>query len=140
VHASSPFTVSDWPPTEPPAEVGGLPIPETAASAGLAHLVKTFEGDIRGRSVTWFLGCLNQETGQGSYAALEAMDVELARRRGTFNVVHAASTHGSDRYDEHLVIVPDSGAGELAGIAGSGALRVDDDGTHRLLLDYTLPG
>lgn len=136
VHASSTFTVSDWTPADPPAEVGGHPIPTTAASSGLAHMVKTFDGDLTGRSVTWFLGCLNQDTGHGAYAALEALDVELAGRRGTFNIVHAASTHGSDRYDEHFVIVAHTGTGELAGISGTGELRVEPDGTHRLLLDY----
>ena len=138
VHASSTFTVSDWTPTENPEQVGGQPIPETAAGAGLAYMVKTFEGDLRGRSVTWFIGCLNQETGHGSYAALEAIDGELDGRRGTFNVIHAASTHGSDRYDEHFVIVSGSGTGDLAGLTGGGALVVDEDGTHRLLLDYSL--
>ncbi|WP_253945496.1 DUF3224 domain-containing protein [Nocardioides sp. zg-DK7169] len=64
----------------------------------------------------------------------------MSGRRGTFNVVHAASTHGTDRFDEHLVIVPDSGTGDLASIAGTGRVVVEEDGTHRLLLDYTLDG
>ncbi|NPC97625.1 DUF3224 family protein [Nocardioides sp. zg-DK7169] len=55
-------------------------------------------------------------------------------------MVHAASTHGTDRFDEHLVIVPDSGTGDLASIAGTGRVVVEEDGTHRLLLDYTLDG
>ena len=57
---------------------------------------------------------------------------------GSFNYVHAASTRGTDRFDEHLVIVPSSGTADLAGIAGRGALVIDADGTHRLRLDYTL--
>ena len=138
VHASSTFTVSDWTPADPPDEVGGAPIPTTAAPSGLAHMVKTFEGDLSGRSVTWFLGCMNQQTGEGSYAALEVVDGVLDGRSGTFNIVHAASTHGTDRYDELLTIVPGSGTGELAALRGSGRLVVDEDGTHRLDLDYTL--
>ncbi len=35
-------------------------------------------------------------------------------------------------------IVPDSGTSELRGIAGRGAIIVEDDGTHRLTLDYEL--
>ena len=52
--------------------------------------------------------------------------------------MHVASTSGTDRSDEHFLIVPSSGTGELAGIAGSGALVVDADGTHRMRFDYTL--
>ena len=140
MHASATFTVSDWTPAEPPSQVGDVPMISTAASAGLAHMVKTFDGDLVGRSITWFLGCLNETPGAGSYAALEAIDGTLGGRRGRFNIVHAASTHGTDRYDEHLTIVPDSGTGDLAGIHGSGSIVVDEDGTHRLELDYVLEG
>lgn len=138
VRATSTFTVSDWTPADGPERVGGVPMVATGASFGLAHMVKTFEGDLAGRAVTWFLGCLNEQTGEGSYAALEAVEGTLHGRHGAFNVVHASSTHGTDRYDEHLVIVPGSGSGDLAGISGRGTLVVDDDGTHRLELDYLL--
>ena len=138
MHASATFTVSDWTPTPATEEVGGRPIPVTAAPVAPAHMVKTFEGDLAGRAVTWFLGCLNQQTGAGSYAAIETVEGELGGRRGTFNLVHVASTHGTDRYDESLAVVPDSGTGALAGLRGSGTIVVDADGTHHLELDYTL--
>ncbi len=35
-------------------------------------------------------------------------------------------------------MVPASGTGALAGITGTGGLRIDDDGTHRVWLDYDL--
>lgn len=138
MRASASFAVSDWTPTEKPEQVGDVPMIATASAFGLAHMVKTFEGDLTGRSITWFLGCLNEQTGAGAYAALEAFEGTLHGRRGTFNIVHAASTHGTDRYDEHFVVVPGSGTEELSGIGGRGALVVEDDGTHRLELDYTL--
>jgi hypothetical protein len=37
-------------------------------------------------------------------------------------------------------VVPDSGTGELIGLTGTARIAVDPDGTHRLLLDYELPG
>jgi hypothetical protein len=138
VRATSVFTVSDFTPAQGPEQVGDQPMIATAASSGLAYMVKTFSGELSGRSVTWFLGSLNEQTGSGSYAALEAVEAELQGRRGTFNVIHAASTHGSDRYDEYVTIVPGSGTGELAGIAGTGTLAVDPDGTHHFDLDYSL--
>ena len=69
---------------------------------------------------------------------MESFEGSLDGRAGTFNFVHAASTSGTDRSDEHFLIVPSSGTGELAGIVGSGALVVDADGTHRMRFDYTL--
>jgi hypothetical protein len=138
MHATSTFTVSDWTPAPATEQVGDVPMIQTAAPIGLAHMVKTFAGDIDGRSTTWFLGCLNQDTGAGTYAALEAVDASVHGRRGSFNIVHVASTHGSDRFDEHFAIVPDSGTGGLLGISGAGSIVVEDDGTHRLRLDYEL--
>ncbi|MDP2772714.1 MAG: DUF3224 domain-containing protein [Nocardioides sp.] len=138
MRASASFTVSDWTPTDKPEQVGNTPMIATGSSFGLAHMVKTFEGDLTGRSITWFLGCLNEQTGAGTYAALEAVEGTLHGRRGAFNIVHAASTHGTDRYDEHVVIVPGSGTEELAGISGRGTLVVEDDGAHRLELEYEL--
>ena len=55
---------------------------ETGAPIGLAHMVKTFAGDIDGRSITWFLGCLNQDSGEGTYTALEAVDASVQGRHG----------------------------------------------------------
>jgi hypothetical protein len=138
MHATSTFSVSDWTPAPATEQVGDVPMIQTGTPFGLAHMVKTFDGDLDGRSVTWFLGCLNQETGEGAYTALEAVDAAVHGRRGTFNVVHSASTHGSDRFDEHFAIVPGSGTGDLAGISGGGSLVVEDDGTHRFQLDYEL--
>jgi hypothetical protein len=138
MHATSTFTVSNWTPAPATEQVGDVPMIETGAPIGFAHMVKTFAGDIDGRSITWFVGCLNQETGEGTYTALEAVDASVHGRHGTFNIVHTASTHGSDRFDEHFAIVPGSGTGGLAGIRGAGSLVVEDDGTHRLQLDYEL--
>ncbi|MEV6256262.1 DUF3224 domain-containing protein [Nocardia sp. NPDC051911] len=36
------------------------------------------------------------------------------------------------------MIAPASGAGELAGITGTGGLHVDADGTHHIWFDYEL--
>lgn len=138
MRATSTFTVSDFTPTDNPERVGDVPMIATAASSGLAFMTKTFTGDLSGRSITWFVAALNEQTGSGSYVALEAISAEIDGRSGTFNVAHAASTSGSNRFDEHFTIVPDSGTGDLAGITGTGSLSVDADGTHHFDLDYAL--
>nr|WP_308313323.1 DUF3224 domain-containing protein [Streptomyces sp. FB2] len=59
-------------------------------------------------------------------------------REGAFNIVHSATTSGSDRTAEFFTIVPSSGAGDLAAITGAGGLAVDADGTHRICFDHDL--
>ncbi len=121
-----------------PVEVAVADPVTTALPTGIAVLTKTFDGGIEGRAVTYFVGGHDQAAGVGTYVAFEAFDGRLDGRAGTFNFIHAASTHGSDRYNETFSIVDGSGTGELAGIAGVGGMAVDEDGTHRMWFDYEL--
>ena len=121
----------------------GVPIAEerpvvTALGVGVATMEKQYAGGVEGRSTTLFTSAFDPERGVGTYVAMESFEGSLDGRAGTFNFVHAASTSGTDRSAEHFLIVPSSGTGDLAGIAGSGALVVDADGTHRMRFDYTL--
>lgn len=129
------FTVSGF--TGVPVEQDAEPV-STALAVGFATMVKQYAGGVEGRSTTLFTSAFDPEHGVGTYVAMESFEGTLDGRAGTFNFVHAASTHGTDRYDEHFAVVPSSGTGELAGIAGGGALVVDADGTHRMRFDYTL--
>ena len=110
----------------------------TALAVGVATMGKEYAGGVAGRSTTLFTSAFDPERGVGTYVAMESFEGSLDGRTGSFNYAHAASTHGTDRYDEYLVIVPSSGTGELAGIAGRGAIAVDADGTHRVRFEYTL--
>src|SRR5437899_3211622 len=83
------------------------------------------------RSTPLFTAAFDQEAGVGTYVAMESFEGSVHGRVGAFNFAHAATTHGSDRSGEYFTIVPGSGAGELAGITGSGSLEIDEDGTHR---------
>ena len=121
----------------------GVPIAEegpivTALGVGIATMEKLYAGGVEGRSTTLFTFAHDQARGVGTYVAMESFEGSLYGRAGTFNFVHAASTSGTDRYAEHFLIAPSSGTGDLVGIAGSGALVVDADGTHRMRFDYTL--
>lgn len=121
-----------------PADVTPDPAIETALPVGVATMEKQFSGEIEGRSATLFTSAFDPATGTGTYVALESFEGTVAGRRGTFNVVHSASTSGRTREHETFLIVPHSGTGELAGIRGAGGIGVDPDGTHRLRLDYEL--
>jgi len=134
MHSEGTFTVISFVPTdvEPePSIATGLPV-------GLAKMEKRFDGGVSGRAATLFTAAFDQETGVGTYVAMESFDGALDGRSGTFNFVHSATTTGPDRLDPFFTIVPASGTGDLSGISGSGGLDVDEDGTHRIWFDYEL--
>ncbi|MFF0092175.1 DUF3224 domain-containing protein [Streptomyces canus] len=134
MRANGTFSVKAFVPTElkpEPAVTTGLPV-------GVATMEKHFEGEIAGRSATLFTAAYDQQSGIGTYVAMESFEGSLHGRSGAFNFVHSATTSGSDRTAEFFTIVPSSGIGDLVGISGTGALAVDADGTHRIRLDYEL--
>ena len=135
MRASGTFTVKAFLPTDVAPSVAV----QTGTPVGVATMTKHFEGDIAGQSATVFTYAFNQETGTGTYVAMESFDGTVDGRVGTFNFVHSATTSGSDRTSEFFTIVPSSGTGELTGITGSGGLgNPEADGTHRVWFDYEL--
>ena len=130
--STSTFTTSDFDVTDyVPAITTGLP-------TGHLRMAKTYAGEVTGRSITQFTSAFDQDRGVGTYVALESFEGAVNGRQGAFNVVHAASTNGRDRFNEYGVIVPGSGTEELAGITGSVRLRIDADGTHHMDFDHDL--
>jgi hypothetical protein len=132
MRTTSTFTVTSFDPAglEPPETTTGTPV-------GLARMVKEFRGGLEGRAETLFTSAFDQERGIGTYVAMESFAGTLDGRTGTLNIAHTATTDGGpDRLHELVVIVPASGTGELAGVTGTGSIRVDEDGTHRLELEY----
>jgi hypothetical protein len=110
----------------------------TAMQLGVATMEKRYTGEVDGTSATWFTGGQGPG-GAGTYVALEAYAGTLDTLAGTFVFVHAASTHGDDRYGEFFTIAAGSGTGDLTGISGTGGLSIDDDGTHRIWFEWDLP-
>jgi hypothetical protein len=119
-----------------PAEVSAEPTVSTALPVGVATMLKTYSGEIVGRSTTIFTSAFDQTTGVGTYVALESFEGSLHEFTGSFNFIHSASTSGSDRSNEFFLIVPSSGTGDLEGITGSGGLSIDADSIHRIWFDY----
>lgn len=134
MRASGTFTVTSF----VPAELKPEPEVVTALPVGVATIVKSFEGGVTGRSTTLFTAAFDQDSGVGTYIAMESFEGALDGREGAFNFVHSAATSGSDRANEFFTIVPSSGTGALAGISGGGGLAVEEDGTHRIWFDFDL--
>lgn len=98
---------------------------------------KEFNGDIEGSSQTQFTYAFDPERG-GTYLAIEAFEGSINGRSGACNIVHSATTTGTDRIGEMVLIAPGSGTADLTGITGTGSITIDADGTHHLALDYEL--
>jgi hypothetical protein len=134
MHADATFEVTEFTPSDYVSPV------TTGSPVGHAHMVKQFTGELAGRSTTQFSYAFDDRSGVGTYVALEAFEGTLDGRSGAFAFAHSATTDGqsAERLHELMVIAPGSGSGELAGITGTGAMVVDDDGTHRVVLDYEI--
>jgi hypothetical protein len=134
MHTTSTFAVTAFEPTDLKA-----PETETGTPVGVARMVKEFTGGLEGHAETLFTSAFDHERGIGTYVAMESFVGTVDGRLGTLNIAHTATTDGGpERLHEVVAIVPGSGTGQLTGITGTGSLRVDEDGTHHLDLDYEL--
>jgi Protein of unknown function (DUF3224) len=77
------------------------------------------------------------ENGAAVYLALDRISGRLDGRAGSFVLQHRGVL-SADGAEIDGAIVPGSGTGELKEITGKGAITVDEDGTHRLTLEYEL--
>ena len=68
MQAHATFTVDDW------THIGGPPEIRAGLTITHAHLVKTFDGQIVGRSLTEFTGAFSQQHSTGTYVAMESFE------------------------------------------------------------------
>ena len=112
-------------------EVGSPP-----DAPGRMLLAKTFHGDLTGTAAGEMLATMSPER-SGAYVALDRVRGVIDGREGAFTLVHRGLM---DRGAQELLItiVPGSGAGDLAGIAGVFYLTIKD-GVHYYDMEYSLP-
>lgn len=128
--ATGSFTVKMTPQADTGATDGNT-------SLGRMSLDKVFSGDLSGTGHGEMLTALTATTGSAVYVAVERVNGTLHGRAGSF-VFHHRGTMDRGQQDLSIQVVPDSGTGALAGIAGSFALTVVD-GQHRYEFSYVLP-
>ncbi len=120
-------------------EVTVTPLPAAEGEAPFTRmaLAKQLSGDLAGTSHGIMLTATTAVEGSAIYVALEEVTGTLDGRSGTFLLQHSGVMV---RGEPHLAItvVPDSGTGALAGLAGTMAIRIEN-GAHFYDLDYTLP-
>ena len=77
-------------------------------------------------------------SGSAGYVAIERVSGTLHGKSGTFVLQHTGSmTRGAPQLT--ITVVPDSGTGELVGLAGR-MLIIIADGKHSYEFEYTLGG
>jgi hypothetical protein len=110
---------------------------EGNANLGRLSLDKTFEGDLVATGKGEMLTAMTQTKGSAGYVAIERVTGTLQGRKGSFVLQH---TGLMDRGTPSLRIdvVPDSGSGDLVGLAGQLAIRIEG-GKHFYEFEYSLP-
>jgi hypothetical protein len=103
---------------------------------GRMALHKVFEGPVAGESRGQMLATRTDTPGSAGYVALERFEGALDGRHGGFSLQHSGTMErGAAALAVH--VVPDSGSGDLAGLRGTMAIRVED-GRHFYDFDYQL--
>jgi uncharacterized protein DUF3224 len=125
-HASGSFEVQVNPQAQDAAE---------GSTLGRMSIDKQFHGDLEATGKGEMLTA-STDTGSAVYVAIERVTGMLHGRSGSFALVH----HGTMTRDAQqltITVVPDSGTGQLAGLAGSLTITIVD-GKHLYDFEYTL--
>jgi hypothetical protein len=97
---------------------------------------KQFRGDLEGSSRGEMLTAGTDVKGSAGYVAIERVTGPLHGRSGSFVLQHnGIMTRGAPQLA--IAVVPDSGTGELAGLAGRMTIEIDE-GAHSYGFEYTL--
>jgi hypothetical protein len=128
--ASGPFEVRIVPQKadNPQAEGAGI---------GRMSIDKRFHGDIEAASQGEMISFRTAEPTSAGYVAIERVTGSLHGRKGSFVLQHSC-TMARGVATQGIVVVPDSGTGELVGLSGSMTIVIAEGGAHSYVFDYTL--
>jgi hypothetical protein len=111
------------------------------AGVGRMSIDKVFHGDLEASSQGEMLTAMGMVQGSAGYVAIERVTGSLRGRSGSFALQHS-STMSRGKPAQSIIVVPDSGTGELAGLDGSMTIVIaDHDGQrkHFYKFEYSLP-
>jgi hypothetical protein len=114
------------------------PAGDQAPAVGRMSIEKQFHGDLEAASYGQMLTAVTGVKGSAGYVAMEQVTGSLHGQNGGFVLQHSGTmTRGAPQ--QAVNIVPDSGTGQLAGLAGTMTITIAD-GKHSYDLDYSLAG
>lgn len=128
MHAIGTFTVKMSPVAQ--SDEGGVALARMTVR-------KQFTGDLAGTGEGEMLTAAGTVPDSAAYVLIERVTGQMAGQQGSFALMHNA-TMDRGKPDQHITIVPDSGSGGFAGIAGQLTMRIDA-GVHHYDLSYALP-
>jgi len=99
-------------------------------------LDKQFSGDLEAMSHGEMLSAGTSINGSAGYVAIETVTGSLRGLAGSFVLQHSGTmTRGAPQLS--ITVVPDSGTGELAGLAGKLEINIEDS-KHFYSFEYSL--
>jgi hypothetical protein len=113
---------------------------EVAAGPALGRMSvdKQYHGDLEATGKGEMLTAMSPEIqNSGTYVAVERVEGALQGRKGSF-LLHHLGTMNRGTQQLTISVVPDSGTGDLKGITGTLAIRIEN-GKHFYDFEYTLP-
>jgi hypothetical protein len=110
---------------------------DEGASLGRMSIDKQFHGDLEATSKGEMLTASTTTHGSAGYVAMERVTGTLAGRMGTFALQHSGTMNRGEA-ELSVDVVPDSGTGELAGLAGLMVIKMAEK-KHFYDFEYSLP-
>jgi hypothetical protein len=116
---------------------------EFEKKAGIARyeIDKEWQGDFAGTSKGEMVTSFTESTGSMAYVAMEHVTGTLGGKSGSFYLAHRATMKkgdaGSGEMD--IVVVKESGTGQLAGLSGELQIIIDATGKHSYVFMYEVP-
>jgi hypothetical protein len=105
-------------------------------TVGRMSIDKQFHGDLEATSKGQMLAASTDVKGSAGYVAIERVNGKLHGHSGTFALQHSGTmTRGAAQLS--VTVVPDSGTGQLVGLAGKMTINIAD-GKHSYDFEYTL--
>jgi hypothetical protein len=127
-HASGTFDVKLTPQTPDDKSAG--------ATVSRMSIDKQFHGDLEATSKGEMLAVGTAVQGSAGYVAMEQVAGTLNGRSGAFALQHTGTmTRGTPQLS--VTVVPDSGTGQLVGLAGKMTIKIVE-GKHFYDFEYTL--
>lgn len=120
-------------------KINPLPAYNSTEGAKLGRMAidKHFQGDLQATSQGEMLSAMGDMPGSAGYVAIERVSGMLSGRSGSFILQHDATmTRGQPRLN--IIVVPDSGSGDLTGLDGRMTITITE-GKHHYRFDYSLP-
>jgi hypothetical protein len=128
-HASGTFEVKLAPTGEADKAEG--------STLGSYSLEKQYHGDLEASAKGTMLTAGTDVKGSAGYVAIERVTGALKGHKGSFVLQHNGMlTRGTPQ--QNIVVVPDSGTGELTGLTGKLTVIIES-GKHSYEFDYSLP-